>query len=237
MDEFLLFSLLLCAVLIAVIATKKLTGFAVIVAGIIAIYIYAGTGYSGTALLFTFFTIGVLATAWKKDTKRKLRLSEPGHDRRDEKQVLANGGAAGILGLLAWNIPEHASLFLLMLACSLSSAAADTVSSETGIVTGRNFYNIITWKKDVRGENGVVSMEGTLAGMGASLLIAIVYACWHGNITEMAIIVIAGTIGNLVDSVLGASLERRHRIGNNTVNFFNTLAGAFMGWLIYMLLL
>jgi uncharacterized protein (TIGR00297 family) len=205
----------------------------VIVAGIIAIYIYAGTGFTGTALLLTFFIIGVLATAWKKDTKQRLRLAEPGQDRRNEKQVLANGLVAGILGLLAWNIPEHAPSFLLMIACSLSSAAADTVSSETGIVIGRNFYNIITWKKDARGENGVVSREGTIAGVAASLLVAIVYACWKMNIAEMIIIVIAGTVGNLVDSVLGATLERHHRISNNIVNFANTLAGAMTGWLIY----
>ena len=42
------------------------------------------------------------------------------------------------------------------------------------------------------------------------------------------IIILAAIIGNLADSVLGASLERKHYLGNDVVNFLNTLTSALV---------
>ena len=42
-----------------------------------------------------------------------------------------------------------------------------------------------------------------------------------------------GTVGNLTDSVLGATLERQQRLSNNAVNFLNTLVGALVAGLCY----
>ncbi len=41
-----------------------------------------------------------------------------------------------------------------------------------------------------------------------------------------------GQQGNLADSVLGATLERKGLMGNNVVNFFNTGVGAVVCWLL-----
>ena len=41
-------------------------------------------------------------------------------------------------------------------------------------------------------------------------------------------ITVAGTIGNLADSVLGATLERAGVLSNDGVNFFNTLTAALV---------
>ena len=41
-------------------------------------------------------------------------------------------------------------------------------------------------------------------------------------------LLVAGTAGNLVDSVLGATLERGGVLRNNAVNFINTLTGAMV---------
>jgi uncharacterized membrane protein len=43
---------------------------------------------------------------------------------------------------------------------------------------------------------------------------------------------VAGIFGNLCDSILGASLERKQFIGNNTVNFLNTLFAAIFALLM-----
>jgi len=45
---------------------------------------------------------------------------------------------------------------------------------------------------------------------------------------NFCLIIIAGTAGNLTDSILGAVLERRGIIGNNMVNFLNTLTAALL---------
>jgi uncharacterized membrane protein len=50
------------------------------------------------------------------------------------------------------------------------------------------------------------------------------------------LIVLTGTIGNLADSILGATYERKGAIGNNAVNFLNTLIAALLIWLCHALL-
>jgi uncharacterized protein (TIGR00297 family) len=226
------FIVLLAGIISMSILTNKLTIVAAIVAAILAVVIYAGTGYSGIALLGSFFILGIAATAWKKKVKEKLS-PEVNRNKRDAKQVLANGGLAGISGITALFLPEHENLFLFVMACSLSSATADTVSSELGIVHGRQCYNILSFKKDLRGGNGVISIEGILFGLAGSILVAVIFsAVTEWNITSFLIIIIAGTFGNLVDSFLGATLERKNIIGNNAVNFLNTLFAALAGILL-----
>ena len=64
-------------------------------------------------------------------------------------------------------------------------------------------------------------------------MIAVIYAIGFGWDKTFLILIIAGTIGNLSDSVLGAALERKRYLNNDAVNFLNTLiaalaAGVFM---------
>ena len=113
-----------------------------------------------------------------------------------------------------------------MIAGSFAAAAADTLSSELGNVYGSRYYNILTFRKDTRGLNGVVSLEGSLLGIAGSVVIAGIYGFAYGWSPGPLYIVLAGTAGNLVDSLLGATWERKHYLSNNGVNFLTTLIGA-----------
>ena len=46
------------------------------------------------------------------------------------------------------------------------------------------------------------------------------------------VIIIAGTIGNIADSLLGATLEKKQAIKNDAVNFLNTSVAAFLAFII-----
>jgi uncharacterized protein (TIGR00297 family) len=140
-----------------------------------------------------------------------------------------------MLGLLSFCFPAHADLLQLMLAASFASATSDTLSSELGNIYGRRYYNILTLRPDQRGLNGVVSLEGTLLGLAGSCLIACLYGLGFGWGGGLAAVVLAGTLGNIFDSVLGASLERRAYLNNNAVNFLNTLFAALAAGLICFL--
>jgi len=121
-----------------------------------------------------------------------------------------------------------------MTAAAFSSATADTLSSELGNIYGSRFYNIITFKKDERGLNGVVSMEGTLFGFAGSIIIAVTYAMGYDWSMRYTILIIAGgTAGNIADSIIGATAERKELVANNTVNFFNTVIAAITALLIF----
>ncbi len=225
--------ILLCTAAVVTIVLKKLNARAAVTAVVIGFVAWLGQGYTGIALLATFFIAGTLATSWKMRAKQQAGLAEQHRGQRTAAQVVANGGVAAILSLLSFLSAQQQPLLLLMIASSLSSATADTLSSELGNVYGKNFYNIINFKKDIRGSNGVVSFEGTMIGVTGSSLIALIYTAHTGFTIHFLWIVIAGTIGNLTDSVLGATLERKHILNNDAVNFLNTLTAALAGLLLY----
>jgi uncharacterized protein (TIGR00297 family) len=212
--------------------TKKLTLAGAITGAIVGLLMYKGAGLTGLIILAVFFISAVWATKWQLAEKVEIGAAEQHKGRRTAGQVLANGGVAALLGVVGWYMPGHTSLISLMIAGSFAAATADTLSSELGIVYGRRFFNILTFKKDTRGLDGVVSLEGTLIGLVGAFIIAVVYGIGFGWGVAVCWIVLAGFIGNLVDSVLGALLERKGLIGNNVVNFLNTAVGAGVCWLM-----
>ncbi|MDO7886024.1 DUF92 domain-containing protein [Hymenobacter cheonanensis] len=206
----------------------KLTTAAVWVGGALGLLIYLGTGFGGLTLLALFFGLGTVASSWRVADKRRLGLAEENRGRRTAGQVVANAGVAGLAGLLAWQWPPWAPLAHLMLAGSFAAATADTLASELGNVYGRRYYNILTLKPDTRGLNGVVSLEGTALGLAGTAGLAACYCLGAGWGPAFWWLLVAGTAGNLADSVLGATLERRGYLRNNAVNFLNTLTGALV---------
>lgn len=212
---------------------RKLTLYAALTGGIMTFCIYAGAGYVGVILLSVFFTLGSVATSFKYKEKKKMALHEENQGRRSAGQVFANAGLAGIIGALSLIFPENSSLYLLMIAAVFSSATSDTLSSELGNLYGKRYYNILTFKKDTRGLNGVISIEGTLFGIAGSVIIAALYVLFIGWGKDFYWIILAGTIGNFSDSILGASLERRNLLKNNGVNFINTAVSVVVILILY----
>lgn len=224
--------ILLCIFLITAVALSyysgKLTLAGALTGGLIALLIYKGAGYTGIAMLALFFIAGSWATGWRIQQKVAIGAAEKRKGRRTAGQVVANGGVAGLLGAIAWRFHTSAPLLQIMMAGSLAAAMADTLSSELGTIYGRRFYHILNLKPDQRGLDGVVSLEGTLIGIAGAGLMAMVYGVGFGWSIQLCWIIVAGAIGNLVDSILGAAFERRQRMGNNMVNFLNTLIGALV---------
>ncbi len=211
----------------------KLTVPAALTGGLTGFAVYAGGDLIGFLSLVAFFVLGVLATSHKKSIKASIRAAGPHSEKRNTGQVLANGGVAALCGILAVTDEANEQLYVLMLAASLASATADTLSSELGMVYGRKFYNVLSFKKDQQGMDGVVSIEGTLLGIAGAAFIAVIYSLFAGFGYYFWLIILASTVGNLADSVLGAALERRRFIGNDFVNFLNTLCAALLALLLY----
>ncbi len=224
--DYIILLLIIGTTMFLTVRLKKLTLPASIAGGVIGLLISPGAGFTGIAIMAAFFILGTVATSWKTKTKAALAIAEENNGRRTAGQVLANAGVAGILGIYIYLLPEQTHTLRLMMAGSFSAATADTLSSELGNVYGSRYYNIITFKKDTRGLNGVISAEGTLAGILGSIIIAIVYCIGFGWSTDFFSIVIGGTAGNLADSILGATVERKRYLNNDAVNFLNTSIGA-----------
>lgn len=215
------------------VASGKLNWQGALAGGVIGFMLFAGAGYTGISMLAIFFFLGTAATSWKMNLKESSGLAEPNKGRRTAAQAIANAGVASICATLASIFPEKASLFKLMMAASFAAATADTLSSELGNIYGSNFYNILSFQKDTRGLNGVVSVEGSILGIIGSTIISTVYALGFGWDAAFVLIILSGTIGNIADSVLGATLERKHYLSNNQVNFLNTLTAAMAAMLLF----
>lgn len=235
-------SLIIVALILALgaflsVISKKLTPIAGVSAFFVGLGIYIGAGPGGLAALAAFFVMSTLATAHKKEQKARLESKLQHPERRKAGQVFANGGIAAVLGIISIALSQHHAIIALMMVSAISAATADTMSSELGMVYGRNAFNILNFKREAKGLDGVISIEGTLLGLTGSLIIACIYCAFTGfDPMVMIIIITAGTLGNLVDSVLGALLERKHMINNNMVNTLNTLTGAISALCLLKLL-
>lgn len=216
--------------------TKKLSLGASVCGVVIACLLFWGSGYAGVLMIGVFFLLGTAASGWKHRLKVSSDLAESEKERRVASQVLANAGVPALAACISLSFPTLREWCLVAIAAAFASATSDTLSSELGNVYGRRFYNVLTFKKDVRGENGVISLEGSLAGLAGSAIIALVFAAFAGWTYLVAIVLLAGMAGNIFDSVLGATLERKQVIGNDAVNFLNTLFAALLaGGIIYIL--
>ncbi|MDR3715014.1 MAG: DUF92 domain-containing protein [Puia sp.] len=226
----------------------KLTLPAALTGAFLALAVFAGGGYTGLAMMAGFFFAGTAATSWKLSWKRQQGLAEHEKGTRTAGQVFANAGVAAFAGLAALLAPFHAEKFQLLIAAAFAAASSDTLSSELGNVYGRRFYSIIGFGKGERGRDGVISLEGSLCGLAGAVLIAGIYlaggglenifcprnhfSAWTFRFKFTGIIVVAGITGNIVDSLLGATWERKQYIGNNAVNLLNTAAAALCAWLL-----
>jgi len=188
--------------------------------------IYGLLGWRGYLLLLGFFVLGSAATKAGYRRKAAARLAQEKGGRRGARHALANSGVAAACALFAAATP-YPRLFALAFAAAFATAAADTCSSEIGPLLGRRPFLLTTLRPGPRGTEGAVSLEGTLAGVLASLAIGALGAAvglypWWGA----AAIAVAAFVGTISESLAGAALESRGLLDNEALNFLNTLVGA-----------
>ncbi|MFB6454242.1 TIGR00297 family protein [Chitinophaga sp. Hz27] len=219
---------------IAAVLKKKLTIGGGIAGCLVAVMIYGGAGSMGLLMLAAFFLSAVWATKHKKAYKESLKDLPAHSQQRDAWQVLANGGVAAFIGGIIFLQLSQQEL-VITLGASLAAATADTLSSELGTVYGKRFYNVLSFKRDQRGLDGVVSLEGTLIGAAGAAMIAIIYGCYHPRLRDTVIIFIGGILGNYFDSLLGAAWERKGWIKNDMVNFLTTGIAAIVAFILVLI--
>jgi uncharacterized protein (TIGR00297 family) len=222
-------------------------------------------GYGRSALLVGFFTASSLLSRLPQGELSFDSIAEKGSN-RDIWQVFANGGVSTAIATRG-DGPTRRLPYL----GALAAAAGDTWATEIGTRVGATPRHVLTLRPVEPGASGGVTVAGTIASAcgGAfigSLAVAagLIDRSFAENRLQLVIVgVMAGSIGSLVDSVAGATIQERrwcnecgrlteqpvHLCGrdttfaggvpglnNDAVNVIGTVSGALVGYLAGRLL-
>jgi uncharacterized protein (TIGR00297 family) len=204
--------------------------------------IIIGGGPALYVALLAFFVVGTLATRLGYRAKAHAGLAQEKGGRRGAGHAIANVGVAALCAIACWRGLGLVPLFMGI--ASLATAAADTVASEIGQLFGRRTFLPLTFRRVERGTEGAISLEGTLAGLAAALVVAVagtavaVHQLRRGFIASIEIdrthavmvVTLCGVLGSYLESVIG-SVTRG--IPNHVMNFMNTALGALLFWIAW----
>ena len=177
----------------------------------LAAVIFGLGGVKWTIPILVFFIFSSLLS--------KIKRRNPGiegkhiekYSPRNHIQVLANGVFGGLLVILNFFFPSQ--LFYVSFVSSIAAVCADTWSTEIGIMTKSKTVDILSFKIVEKGVSGGVSLAGTLGGITGASVIALSSVFWLNvkNFYYIIFIIFAGIVGNLSDSILGASLQVKYK--------------------------
>ena len=217
-------------------------------------------GWSWGIALVVFFVLTSALSVYGVERKRALTRGVLAKGaRRDAIQVLSNGGAFAAAGI-GWLL-TGSPLWLAAGAGAISAAAADSWATETGIAFGGVPRSIVSGRPMARGTSGGVTLAGFLGAVAGAAVMAgtMLLIRWPPAVAAAAFL--AGVLGMIVDSVLGATLQARrfcadcraeteqpvHHCGrptqvtrgvrwmdNDTVNTLATLSGAVIAGILFV---
>ena len=226
--------------LFAFISPKKLlTPIGNINGAILGILVWGTLGWRGYLIVMLFFLLGSVLTFVGIEQKEAEGIAEERSGMRGAGNVWSSALAASLCAIATLFCPEPIKgLFVLGYVASFCTKLSDTTASEVGKAYGKTTYLITNLKSVPRGTEGAVSLEGTIAGTFASVVLAAI-AWVIGLISPIGIIwcVIAAFIATTIESLIGATLEPRFTwLTNDLVNLINTVIGAiaaiFLAWII-----
>ncbi len=203
--------------------------------------IWTAVSWQGYLVLLTFFVLGSGVSKLGYAKKNAIGVAQDDGGRRGAKHAAANCGTGVICCVLLLLLgPSRATPYLLLVYIgSFATALADTTGSEIGQLYGKTPILITTFKRVPVGTDGAVSLEGTLAGIFASLLLALLGFLVMPDsfgIAGVLAVVLGAFVGTTAESYLGATLEGLKRIDNEVVNFANTVIGGAASAALFALL-
>lgn len=181
------------------------------------IYIFGGREYF--IALITFYLISVILTKIRVKKVREVENKEDGV--RGWRNVVANGFTATVTAVAA-GLSANYKIFFATYLGALSSAFADTLATEVGLLY-HGMPRLITNMKKVRpGTPGAVTTLGYLGGLMGMTILTLIASTIDKRLSfyeVAAVVYLSGLAGMTVDSILGATIQAKYRCrvcGKNT---------------------
>jgi uncharacterized protein (TIGR00297 family) len=188
---------------------------------LVGIPIYLFLGWRGFTVLAVMFVLGTALTRMGYARKQRMGVAEEKKGARGASHALANAGVAALCAFLAWLTSNP--VWGLAYVAALATSSMDTAGSEIGPLWGRRTISLRNLKPVPPGTEGAVSLEGTLGGMAAALVLGITGAgLGLYSISGVSLVVLAATLGNLYEGIVGS----RGLMPHTWLNATNTLVGA-----------
>lgn len=223
-----------------IIPKKLLTPAGYLHAWGLGIIIWGCLGWRGYVVIMAYFLAGSAVTRLGKRRKEAAGIAEGRSGVRGPENVWGSALAAAVCAIAIAIVsilasPTDQSLWLPLLSLayvsSLSTKLSDTTASEVGKAYGKHTFLITSLKPVAAGTEGAVSLEGTLAGIGGSLVMALVG--WGVGLVDlwgMGLCLVAAFLATTFESLIGATIQPRFTwLTNEVVNIINTSVGAFLG--------
>ncbi len=218
-----------------VLIARAATPLAALTGGVLCAVLTLGWSpwyHSALPALVTLFVLTWAATRIGRTRKQQLGVAEDKRG-RNAAQVAANLGVAGLAAASFLIHPVLGNSYAVMVVAALAEATADTLASELGEVVGGQPMLVTTFRRVVPGTDGAISLAGTVAGVSGALLVAAVsFSTLKLSLGDTAAASLGAVGGLFVDSLLGATIERRGWLNNDAVNFLSTLAAALIAILL-----
>ncbi|MDQ0213872.1 uncharacterized protein (TIGR00297 family) [Oikeobacillus pervagus] len=206
MNDIFFISLIITVSLIGVFS-KNLNTSGGIAAIFIGSLLYFSMEWEGLIILGAFFFSSSLWSRFKAHKKGEIERILVKTSRRDWQQVVANGGAAALFGIIY--LYSSTEIWLYAAIASIAAANSDTWASEIGTLSKKKPLSIRTFHLTERGESGAISILGTIAGLFGSFFIASIAFLFIPDIDFdlFWFIGLAGFLGNILDTLLGAFVQ------------------------------
>lgn len=169
------------------------------------------TSYSGLTIFAVSFVLSAVLGLIKKE-KRKEREEGlyPHVGARGIVQVLSNGLPALLYGAVYFG--TGLKPFLVASVVTVTAGVADSFASDLGIVGEGRVVSILTFKEVQRGMSGGVSLLGTFSALGVSTVLSVLlFSVGEVGIHGLWIITLSAFLGTLIDSLLGAGVQRAYK--------------------------
>jgi uncharacterized protein (TIGR00297 family) len=241
---------------------RSLSRSGAVAALLVGILTFGLGGWTWGILLGFFFVSSTLLSHYQESKKRAVAEKFEKGSRRDAGQVLANGGLGALVAVAGFWAPSP--LWFPLFMGIMATVTADTWATELGTLARRPPRMITSGRVVEVGSSGAISSLGTAVSFSGGLLIGLA----AGLLGEMPLVTalliggLAGLVGSLFDSLLGATVQqiffcptcnketerKLHRCGtptrplrgypwldNDTVNFLASAVGGLTAIALWLM--